>query len=157
MSGAIQDPRKWNLPGWRIEQKFAPGVLIGNWSEERDNFIKGDFKHNSTHRTDFRKFGGQAPDVTVRRRGELRNHGLPAELLIHHHNGNRYSSNMVSWYDEDYNGRWREKTLPKLRGWNSHQLAWIPEKNDHPVQEPPTNFGLLGHMHREWAAQLANL
>lgn len=29
------DPQKWNLPGWRIEQRFAPGVLIGNWGEER--------------------------------------------------------------------------------------------------------------------------
>jgi len=29
------DPRKWNMPGWRIEQKFAQGVLIGNWDEER--------------------------------------------------------------------------------------------------------------------------
>ena len=22
-------------PGWRIEQKYSPGVLIGNWSEDR--------------------------------------------------------------------------------------------------------------------------
>lgn len=26
---------KWELPGWRIEQKYCQGVLIGNWSEER--------------------------------------------------------------------------------------------------------------------------
>lgn len=24
-----------NIPGWRIEQRYAPGVLIGNWAEER--------------------------------------------------------------------------------------------------------------------------
>ena len=29
------DPRKWHMPGWRIEQKFSPGVLIGNWGEDR--------------------------------------------------------------------------------------------------------------------------
>lgn len=29
------DPRKWHMPGWRIEQRFSPGVLIGNWDEER--------------------------------------------------------------------------------------------------------------------------
>lgn len=29
------DPMKWHMPGWRIEQRFAPGVLIGNWGEER--------------------------------------------------------------------------------------------------------------------------
>lgn len=26
---------KWQLPGWRIEQKYSRGVLIGNWSEDR--------------------------------------------------------------------------------------------------------------------------
>ena len=30
----LSDP-KWQLPGWRIEQKYATGVLIGNWSEDR--------------------------------------------------------------------------------------------------------------------------
>ena len=26
---------KWDQPGWRIEQKYCQGVLIGNWSEDR--------------------------------------------------------------------------------------------------------------------------
>ena len=26
---------KWEQPGWRIEQRFCQGVLIGNWSEDR--------------------------------------------------------------------------------------------------------------------------
>ena len=26
---------KWEQPGWRIEQKYSQGVLIGNWSEDR--------------------------------------------------------------------------------------------------------------------------
>ncbi len=29
------DPRKWQMPGWRIEQGYSPGVLIGNWGEQR--------------------------------------------------------------------------------------------------------------------------
>lgn len=32
---AQSDQLKWNLPGWRIEQRYAPRVLIGNWAEER--------------------------------------------------------------------------------------------------------------------------
>lgn len=32
---AQADPMKWSLPGWRIEQKYANGVLIGNWNEAR--------------------------------------------------------------------------------------------------------------------------
>lgn len=31
---SLGDP-KWQLPGWRIEQKYATGVLIGNWDEDR--------------------------------------------------------------------------------------------------------------------------
>ena len=26
---------KWQMPGWRIEQRYSTGVLIGNWSEDR--------------------------------------------------------------------------------------------------------------------------
>lgn len=129
--------------------------MIGNWSEERSNFQKGEFKHNSTHRTDFKRFDSHVPDVIVRRDGDLRNQGLPTELLLHHH-GKKYCSNMVSKYDEDYNGRWKEKDLPKYRTWNSHYLTWLPETNDHPIQAPPTNWGLLGKQQKDWAAQIAD-
>ena len=30
---------KWQDPGWRIEQRYAKGVLIGNWSEDRYKVI----------------------------------------------------------------------------------------------------------------------
>jgi len=65
----------------------------------------------------------------------LRNDGLGKELLFYHH-GNRYSNNMISWYDEHYNKRERDEKnkLPELRHWDSHQLAWIPEKTDYPIQ-----------------------
>ncbi len=35
MAGAQGDPKKWNMPGWRIEQRYSTNVLIGNWQEER--------------------------------------------------------------------------------------------------------------------------
>lgn len=34
-TGAINDPLKWGMPGWRVERKFDDKVLIGNWYEER--------------------------------------------------------------------------------------------------------------------------
>lgn len=34
VSGTAKDG-KWEQPGWRIEQKYSQGVLIGNWSEDR--------------------------------------------------------------------------------------------------------------------------
>lgn len=149
------DPRKWNMPGWRIEQKFSPGVLIGNWGEDRYTFTRGDCKHNSTHRIDFRNFTGHRPDVIVRRKALLKNDGIGPENLFHHH-GNRYSNNMVSWYDEYYNGRWRENTVPNLREWNGNQLAWAPERSDFPLQGKPTNFGLLQAMQKKWQDQIAD-
>ena len=41
---------KWQLPGWRIEQKYSPGVLIGNWSESR--FGKVSVQSQPTTNTD---------------------------------------------------------------------------------------------------------
>ncbi|XP_052211992.1 cilia- and flagella-associated protein 107-like isoform X2 [Dreissena polymorpha] len=149
------DPRKWHMPGWRIEQKYSPGVLIGNWDEERYTFQRGNTKHNSTHRVDFRNVGSHRPDVVVRRKALLRNDGLGPEHLFWHH-GNRYTNNMLSWYDEHYNGRWKENTLPPSRQWNGNQLAWGPEKSDYPLQAAPTNFGLLQSLQEKWRAQIAD-
>ena len=102
--------------------------------------MRGDCKHNSTHRTDFRNFTGHRPDVIVRRKASLLNtDGIGPENLFHHH-GKAYSNNMVSWYDEFYNGRWRENSLPELRDWNGHQLAWAPEKSDFPLRGKNNNF-----------------
>ncbi|XP_045162974.1 cilia- and flagella-associated protein 107-like isoform X2 [Mercenaria mercenaria] len=158
------DPRKWHMPGWRIEQKYSPGVLIGNWDEDRYMFQRGNQKHNSTHRVDFRNYGGHRPDVVVRRKALLRNDGLGPENLFWHH-GQRYTNNMLSWYDEHYNGRWQENNFPPSRQWNSHQLAWGPEKSDYPLQVSreskrgganPTNFGLLQSLQEKWKSQIAD-
>ena len=27
--------KKWQQPGWRIEQRYSQGVLVGNWAEDR--------------------------------------------------------------------------------------------------------------------------
>jgi len=152
------DPIKWTLPGWRIEQRYAPGVLIGNWGEERYTFKKGDTKHNSTQRQDFKNFGGSKPDVIIRRKAQLQNDdGLGPENLFHHH-GNKYSNNMISWYDEHYNQRERDTSnkLPDLRNWDSHRLAWLPEKSDFPIQGTSTNFGLADKMKSKWSNQIAD-
>ena len=92
------DPMKWAMPGWRIEQQYAPGVLIGNWDEGRYKFQKGEYKHNSTHRIDFQNYGSSRPDVIIRRKAQLTNDGLGKEFLFYHH-GNRYSNNMISCMD----------------------------------------------------------
>ena len=37
---SLTDP-KWQPSGWRIEQKYSKGVLIGNWSEDRLGKVSG--------------------------------------------------------------------------------------------------------------------
>ncbi|XP_077998288.1 cilia- and flagella-associated protein 107-like [Glandiceps talaboti] len=137
------DPQKWYMPGWRIEQRYSGGVLIGNWSEERHEFQRSGHKNSSTHREDFTKYPNFKPDRMTRRAAMMKNEGLGKDHIFSHH-GNRYSNNMISWYDENYNKRERDEKnkLPELRHWDSHRLAWVPEKTDFPIQGEPTNFGL---------------
>ena len=57
---------------------------------------------------DFKNWGGSRPDVVLRRKAQLQNDGLGKESLFYHH-GNRYSNNMISWYDEQFNKRERDE------------------------------------------------
>ncbi|XP_022090117.1 uncharacterized protein C1orf158 homolog [Acanthaster planci] len=154
---AQADPMKWNLPGWRIEQKYSPGVLIGNWSEDRYKFQRAPLKSGSTHRTDFVKYPQYKPDVMTRRNAMMKNDGLDNKHLFAHHN-NDFSSNLISWYDEQFNKRERSgrDVLPEQRYWDSNKLAWEPEKSDHPIRDGPvTNFGLKEKLTEKWKVEQA--
>ncbi|XP_074655259.1 cilia- and flagella-associated protein 107-like [Tubulanus polymorphus] len=146
------DQNKWQMPGWRIEQRYSTGVLIGNWLEDRHVFQRGLHKHNSTHRNDFKSYTDFKPDVTIRRKNLLQGDGLGKEFIFTHH-GKKYSNNMISSYDEDYNKRERESwdRLPELRTWDSNRLAWVPEKSDHPMQGKPTTFACFDNLKKSWA------
>ncbi|EDO31004.1 predicted protein [Nematostella vectensis] len=144
------DDIKWGLPGWRIEQRYATDVLIGNWNEERRNFERGGSHFNSTQKTDFKNYGKQLPDVKTRRQALLKHDGLAKAYLFSHH-GKTYSGHRISWYDQEYNKREvTESQLPPLRSWNSQQLAWGPEKSDFPLEGRPTNYGLLEKKQEKW-------
>ncbi|XP_071943954.1 cilia- and flagella-associated protein 107-like [Antedon mediterranea] len=151
---AQNDSGKWNLPGWRIEQRFANKVLIGNWSEERYAWSKSRVNSTSTHRMDFKHNSSFKPDVLTRRSAMMKNDGLPGTLIFHHH-GNHYSNNMISSYDEHFNRKEREPSdrLPRLRHWDSHSLAWEPEKSDHPMKGAPTQLGLHDKLKQKWATE----
>ncbi|BFZ23010.1 hypothetical protein BsWGS_26049 [Bradybaena similaris] len=135
------DFSKFGVPSWRIEQKFSPGVLIGNWAEDRYKFPDVKLNHNSTYQIDFQNFGNTHPDVTLRRQSKMVEEGIPADMLFRHH-GKAYDNMLISLYDENYNGRWREKNLPPLRKWDHQTMKWLPERIDHPLVGYPTNWGL---------------
>uniref|UniRef100_A0A8D2LNX3 Chromosome 1 open reading frame 158 n=1 Tax=Varanus komodoensis TaxID=61221 RepID=A0A8D2LNX3_VARKO len=136
-----RDVQAWYVPSWRIEPKYSTKVLIGNWLEERKKFIKdhgGSGK--SVYREDFVSFPIETPDRTV---------GLPRKYVLTHHEEASHQ-NLVSQYDDQYNRHGYNPCLPPLRKWNGHKMAWVPEKTDYPLVEPPTNYGLFEHLVKKW-------
>ncbi|TKS70791.1 hypothetical protein D9C73_005761 [Collichthys lucidus] len=69
-AGTTED--KWAQTGWKIEQKYANKVLLGNWAEERLQFTREPKITNSTNRTDYRPHWDFKPDVFERRSALLR-------------------------------------------------------------------------------------
>jgi len=155
MSGAQADPKKWNMPGWKIEPRYSDQTLIGNWLENRKYFNRENFKHTSSNRMDYISYPDHRPDVTRRRHGTIRHDGLPETLFTRHH-GDKYDNLHVTWYDENYNRRARlgSNKLPSLRNWSLHKIAWVPEKSDHPIQGIPTSIGLMEKKKEQWRNEL---
>ncbi|XP_040389868.1 uncharacterized protein C1orf158 homolog isoform X1 [Cygnus olor] len=146
MIASIKDGRDW----WKIEPKYSGKVLIGNWLEERKRFIKPTGKLGcSTYSTDFICFPDHKPEQTLRRTMMKKYEGLPAQHFFTHHEEPR-SRNLVSEYEDKYNRHSYDPVLPPLRSWNGRKLAWIPQKPDFPILEPPTNYGLLEHLMKKW-------
>ncbi|MEE6483507.1 hypothetical protein FKM82_013575 [Ascaphus truei] len=79
---------------------------------------------------------------------EERKKGLPSQHLLSHH-GEPKSKHLVSLYDDHFL-RHGNSSLPPLRSWDGRCLAWIPERSDYPIEDPPTNFGLLQEKEKIW-------
>ncbi|XP_028941270.1 uncharacterized protein C1orf158 homolog [Antrostomus carolinensis] len=142
--------RKNGQDWWKIEPKYSSKVLIGNWLEERKRFIKDTGKLGSSiYRTDFICFPDHRPDQTLRRAMMLKSEGLPRQLLFSHHDEPR-SRNLVSEYEDKYNRHGYKPVLVPVYSWNGCRFAWIPEKSDSPILEPPTNYGLLEYLMKKW-------
>ncbi|KFQ93856.1 Uncharacterized protein C1orf158, partial [Nipponia nippon] len=135
---------------WKIEPKYSPKVLIGNWLDERNRFTKDAGKLGSSiYRTDFICFPDHKPDQTLRRAMMEKCEGLPMQHFFTHHDEPR-SRNLVSEYDDKYNRHGYNPVLPPCHSWNGRKFAWIPQKSDFPILEPPTNYGLLDHLMKKW-------
>ncbi|KAG7255649.1 hypothetical protein CRUP_031361 [Coryphaenoides rupestris] len=128
---------KWSEPGWRIEQRYANKVLIGNWVEERLKFTREAQTASSTYRLDYQPQWESRPDVSVRRAGKQRAEGPPATRFFSHH-ATPASHCLVSLYDESYGRRCDSAgggAPPARRTWHHDSLSWRPERSDHPVAE----------------------
>ncbi|XP_075461173.1 cilia- and flagella-associated protein 107 [Ascaphus truei] len=141
--------KKWSLSGWKIEQKYSNKVLIGNWLEERKKFKRSCLpKPKSCYDIDFVSYPDSKPDQILRRSFMKRMEGLPSQHLLSHH-GEPKSKHLVSLYDDHFL-RHGNSSLPPLRSWDGRCLAWIPERSDYPIEDPPTNFGLLQKKKKIW-------
>jgi len=153
--GAQGDPKKWMMPGWRIEQDYSKRTLIGNWCEERNTIEHNDIVHNSTNRSDFTNNVEKAIPFTQERRHALRrNEGSSDKYLVKI--GGKFKTGVdnkgyISWYDCDY----RRPENKELRKWNRHKLVWEPEWSDHPLQGASTQLGIRQKKFEKWASDNA--
>ncbi|XP_043108623.1 uncharacterized protein C1orf158 homolog isoform X1 [Puntigrus tetrazona] len=127
--------------------KYSNKVLIDNWAEERLHFSRDSETVNSSYRMDYTPHTSHRPDAVMCQRAFHRSEGLPLRQLFSHHDVPS-SHCLVSQYDESY-GR-QASSLPTLHSWSSFKLARVPERSDHPIQGPPTNFGLAA----SWRARV---
>ncbi|XP_073459836.1 LOW QUALITY PROTEIN: cilia- and flagella-associated protein 107 [Aquarana catesbeiana] len=141
--------KKWSESGWRTQQRYNTKVLIGNWAEERKQFRRSDLPTSSScYEIDFHRFPDSQPDRIQRRSYLKRMEGLPGRHVLSHH-GEVGGRHLVSLYDDHYIRR-GNSSLPPLRTWDGRSLAWLPERSDFPVTDPPTNFGLLQEKQKLW-------
>uniref|UniRef100_A0A3Q3ISM8 Uncharacterized protein n=1 Tax=Monopterus albus TaxID=43700 RepID=A0A3Q3ISM8_MONAL len=134
--GIVQD--KWAQTGWRIEQKYANKVLLGNWAEERLQFTREPKTASSTTRADYRPHWDFKPDVSERRSALLRAEGVPAKLLFARCDPPS-SHYLVTQYEESYGHTKHTTASPSLQPWHPESLTWQPKRF------LPTNFGPLQH------------
>lgn len=149
--GAQGDPRKWEMPGWRIEQAFSKKTLIGNWCEERNKIEHNNIKSDSTHRSDFTDPDNEAIPCNKERRHALRRNDGSSDKYAVKIGNNQPNDSFISWYDCDY----RRKEEKKLRKWNRHKLVWEPEWSDSPLQGSATQLGIRQKIFQKWAADQA--
>ncbi|XP_021273356.1 uncharacterized protein C1orf158 homolog [Numida meleagris] len=143
-------PEKDGEDWWKVQPKYSAKVLLGNWLEERKRFIKPCGKlGRSIYSTDFTRFPDHKPEQRLRAIMMKKYEGLPAQLFFTHHEEPR-SRHLVSEYEDHYNRHRYDPSLPPLCRWNGRKLAWVPQKPDFPILEPPTNYGLLEHLKRKW-------
>ena len=151
MTTSVHNPFS-EMRGWSIKPRYISGVLIGNWFEERQKYLKLKPPQDSSYHTDYNPYPGALPDVLVRRHSVFTNEGIGKDHLLGHH-GKKYCSNLVTWYDQDYNGKKPKKqdALPEQREWKiGTHMAWVPEKSDYPCFGEPTNWGLTDSKLQEW-------
>ncbi|XP_026117117.1 uncharacterized protein C1orf158-like [Carassius auratus] len=132
--------------------KYSDKVLIGNWAEERLHFTRDCKTANSSYRVDYTPHRSHRPNVVMCKRPLRSSEGLPLRQLFSHHDVPS-SHCLVTLYDESY-GR-QASSLPALHSWNSFKLTGVPERSDHPIQGPPTNFGLAESLRARMEQQRA--
>eukprot|EP00128_Syssomonas_multiformis_P009762 Colp12_sorted_trinity150504_noHs@34071 len=108
-----------NIRAWAgCPTTYSPGVLIGNWSEDRfdpsDVFPKKHSHFTSTQRMDYIHPGKTRADPMERASHAAKQEGNPRHLLFEHHGGynNTYYTMYNLTYNQHGNGRIMLKAVP---------------------------------------------
>ncbi|KAL3978602.1 hypothetical protein ACER0C_019664 [Sarotherodon galilaeus] len=146
---------KWAQTGWRIEQKYANKVLLGNWAEERLQFTRKPKIAYSTSCVDYRPHWDFKPDISERRSALLRAEGLPSKMIFGHHDPPS-SDYLVTQYAESY-GCNLINALPTLQHRHADNLTQKPERSDQLTSALPNNFGPLQTTNHHFEIQQSHL
>uniref|UniRef100_A0A3Q4MME8 Si:ch211-226m7.4 n=1 Tax=Neolamprologus brichardi TaxID=32507 RepID=A0A3Q4MME8_NEOBR len=126
---------KWAQTGWRIEQKYANKVLLGNWAEERlqrrplcEGYIKISL-------------------YCIQ--------GLPSKTIFGHHDPPS-SHYLVTQYAESY-GRNLINALPTLQHRHADNLTQKPKRSDQLTSALPNNVGPLQTTNHHFEIQQSHL
>uniref|UniRef100_A0A3P8TZ85 Si:ch211-226m7.4 n=1 Tax=Amphiprion percula TaxID=161767 RepID=A0A3P8TZ85_AMPPE len=122
--------------GWRIEQKYANKVLLGNWAEERLQFTREPKTANSTSRVDYRPHWDFKPDISERRSALLKAEGLPSKMLFSHSDPPS-SHYLLTEYEESFEHK-HTNALSTLQPWHPDNLTWQPDRLDRTISGKAT-------------------
>eukprot|EP00117_Sycon_ciliatum_P020104 scpid70240/ scgid18012/ Uncharacterized protein C1orf158 homolog len=141
--------------GWTVPKRYNTDVLLGNWYENRMEFTRGAHSDvNSSYRTVFLPSSSMGEDVQAAREkrlgGLLRNDGIPAKNLTHHHGEKFVDGLAVTSYDQDFA---RSAGTAQTRSWDKWHSEWRPERSDLLNAGTPTQTGAFDKMKAKWKKQ----
>ncbi|XP_030586343.1 cilia- and flagella-associated protein 107 [Archocentrus centrarchus] len=154
---------KWAQTGWRIEQKYANKVLLGNWAEERLQFTRKPKIAYSTSCVDYRPHWDFKPDISERRSALLRAEGLPSKMIFGQCDPPS-SHYLVTQYEESY-GHNHTNAVPTLQYRHTDNLIKKHRRSDQMTSVPcqllqealPNNFGPLQPANHHFEIQQSHL
>ncbi|XP_069698900.1 uncharacterized protein [Periplaneta americana] len=144
------------LDNWP-DNKYNPGVLVGNWFEEQGRYLQPKLQHKTIYATDYVK---AHPSLSLQHNfladRIIENQGVGSELLIEEC-GTDYYNNFSTSYDLQYRYCPQELTGARPRIFNTRWKKYEPQQDYTLNYGNVTQFGLAELKRDCWSADLARV